>query len=658
MAKTFYITTAIDYVNSKPHAGHLYEKIIADALARWHRQIGEDVFFLTGTDEHGTKIARTAEANGKEPQEFVNEMKENFVQLCKKINAGNNDFIRTTEERHKKVAQQIWQKLLDKGFIYKGKYSGLYCVGCEAFYTEKDLVDGKCPIHQKEPEKVSEESYFFKLSKFQDKIIELYKKNPQFVLPAFRQKELLNRINEGLKDISISRKTLKWGVTAPNDPDHVIYVWVEALINYISALGYPDGEKFKKFWPANAHIIGHDISWFHTVIWPALLMAAKIPLPKTVHLHGWVLLGKEKMSKSLGVVLDPIKLIDDYGTDPVRYFFLREIPAGLDGNFTYQALVERINADLADSLGNLVRRTCVLVQNKFKGEIPKPDKFSDKEKKLIEKADKVFEKADKLMQKFEWNRAVEVIWEFIHDCNKYITELEPWKEKDEKRLATILYTLVESLRIISILTWPFIPESAEKISKQIGQKLGKFKDAKFKETTKGEIPKGEILFKKFELKQEEIDQFRKLVLKVGEIEEVKQHPDAEKLLVLKVKIGKEKRQLVAGLKEYYKPEELKGKHIIVVTNLKPAKLRGIESKGMLLAAEKDGKVRVLEAPKTEAGSDVYIEGLPSIEGKISIEEFGKVRLTTKNNKVLYGEKILKTEKEEVFVDIKDNAEIR
>jgi methionyl-tRNA synthetase len=672
----FYITTAIDYPNAKPHLGHAYEKIIADALARWHRQLGEDVFFLTGTDEHGQKIEKTAAAQGKKPKQFVDEMVVHFQELLKKLNISNNDFIRTSQARHTKVCKQVFQNVLDKGFIYKGTYEGLYCSGCEAFYTEKDLVNGLCPAHQKAPDRVSEESYFFRLSQFQDFLLKHFQEHPNFLLPDFRKNEIENRLKEGLKDLSVSRKTIKWGIPLPNDKQHRIYVWFDALLNYISALGYPEGRKFKKYWPCNVHVIGKDIAWFHTIIWPAILHAAGILLPKTVHTHGWVQLGGEKLSKSLGTVVDPIALVDTYGTDAVRYFFLREIPAGADGDFSEQALIDRANADLGDTLGNLLQRTSVLVHKHFQGQIPKPGRFTKEDKALIEHANKVFAEANAFMQKFEWHKAVETVWNFAHACNKYVNDCEPWKLTDQQRLATVLYVAIESLRLLSILTWPFIPASAENISKQLGQKLGNFKKATFKRSTKGKLAQPEILFKKIEpgtakaaqgvpaaapqpeQPAAEFEPFRKLMLRVAKIEDVQPHPNADKLYVLRINLGTEQRQLVAGLRAYYQPEQLKGKHVIVVANLKPAQLRGIESKGMLLAAQLGDAVRVLEAPKSAPGSDVYVEGMPCEHDQITIEDFAKVKLTAKGGKVVYKDKFLKTATEDVIVQIGDHATIR
>ncbi|MEM4240219.1 MAG: methionine--tRNA ligase [Candidatus Woesearchaeota archaeon] len=668
MAKpTFYITTAIDYANAKPHIGHAYEKIIADALARWHKQLGEDVYFLTGTDEHGSKVEKTALAQGKKPKQFVDEIVVYFQELLKKLNISNNYFIRTSSSKHKKICQSIFQKVLDKGLIYKGQYEGLYCSGCEAFYTEKDLVNGVCPVHQKAPDKISEESYFFKLLQFQDFLLKHFEAHPEFLLPDFRRNEIVNRLKEGLKDLSVSRKTIKWGIPLPNDKSHVIYVWFDALLNYITALGYPDGKKFRKYWPANVHIIGKDIAWFHTIIWPAILQAAGIPLPKTVHTHGWVKIGGEKMSKSLGTIIDPVALADKYGADALRLFLLREIPAGNDGDFSEEALISRANADLGDTLGNLLQRTSVLVHKNFAGQIPKPARFTKEDKELIAHADKILAEANALMQKFEWHRAVETVWTFLHACNKYVNDQAPWQIQDQQRLATVLYVVVECLRLASILTWPFIPATAEKISAQLGQKLGNFKKAKFKRSTKGTLLQPEILFKKIEVhdvacKPEEPaaehEPFRKLQLKVAKVEDAQPHPDADKLLVLKISLGTEQRQLVAGIKAHYQPEQLKGKNIVVLTNLKPAVLRGIESKGMLLAAQLGNEVKLLEAPNSQPGSDVFVEGIPCEHDEITIDDFAKVKITTKSCKAVYKDKPLKTSKEEISVQIGDNATVR
>ncbi len=653
--QTYYITTAIDYPNNFPHLGHAYEKIVADMLARWHQLNGEDVYFLTGTDEHGQKIEKAAKEAGKTPKQFVDEMSVYFKQLCEKLNIRNNAFIRTTDKKHVKTATEIWNKVFEKGLIYKGTYTGLYCTGCEAFYTEKDVPDGLCPTHQKPVEKVSEESYFFKLSQFQQQIVQHIEQHPDFIQPESRKNEILSRLKEPLKDLSVSRTTFKWGIPIPQDKKHVIYVWFDALLNYLSGVAYPT-TKYQKYWPANCHLIGKDIAWFHTVIWPAILLSADIQLPKTVYCHGWLTVNGQKMSKSLGNVIDPIYIANTYGTDPLRYVLLREIPAGEDGDFSEKTLIDRNNSDLADALGNLLQRISVLVHKNFQGNIPIYGRPTEKEKEL-EQAIPDTTKLNELILNYKWHHAIEQIWNYVSRCNKYINDTEPWKQNDPERLATILYTLIEHLRIISILVWPIIPASAEKLANQIGQPIGKLKDAKFKKTTKGNILQPEILFKKIEKKVEDI--FSILNLRVAHITKAENHPSADKLYVLTLDVGTDQtRQLVAGIKPYYKPEELVGKHIVFISNLKPAVLRGVESQGMLLAAEKDGIVKVLEAPGAHAGDQVLVEGITPKTEQIAIEDFQKIKLTTKNKTAVYNDKPLKTHKGNVIVDLPDDAKIR
>jgi methionyl-tRNA synthetase len=482
--KKFYISTAIDYVNQPPHAGHAYEKVCADVIARWHRLRGEDVFFLTGTDENAQKNEQAAREAGIPVKKFVKQNSDRFEELCKKLNLSHDDFIRTTEERHVKVSLGIFQKLLNNGEIYKGLYEGYYCVGCEAFITEKDLVDGKCPEHGKRPEWLKEDSYFFRMSKYTDFVAKLLERKG-FVLPDYRRVEMLNRVKaEGLRDLSVSRKNLKWGIPIPNDPETVLYVWLDALTNYISALGYPDGERFKKYWPADIHMIGKGINWFHSVIWPSILKAVGIEMPKSIVVHGYIKLKGEKMSKSKGIVMDPFELIDKYSADILRYFFIREIPFGEDGDFSADALKARINGELVSDLGNLVNRVLTLTE-KNKGveivgkpELPLPD----------------FKKINSLMDKLELHHALEEIFAYIRTANKYINEKEPWK-LEGKALGNVLYNLLEGIRMIAILVDPFMPETAEKIDRQLGVKAGDFGDLRFK-PWKGKPKKGEILFQK------------------------------------------------------------------------------------------------------------------------------------------------------------------
>ncbi|MBW2969760.1 methionine--tRNA ligase [Candidatus Woesearchaeota archaeon] len=661
--QTYYITTAIDYPNAPPHIGHAYEKIVSDFLARWHEQNGEDVFFLTGTDEHGQKIARIAQEKGKTPKQYVDEMAEKFKLLAQKLNLRINNFIRTTEKKHIKTATEIWNKVYEKGLIYKGEYKGLYCVGCEAFYTEKDLVEGNCPVHQKPAEQVSEESYFFKLSEFQQQLIQHIEQHQDFIQPESRKNEILNRLKEPLRDLSVSRTTFNWGIPVPQDKKHVIYVWFDALLNYLSGISYPT-KKYQKYWPANCHQIGKDISWFHTVIWPAILTAADIPLPKTVYVHGYLTVNGQKMSKSLGNVIDPIYMVDTYGADPVRYVMLREVPAGEDGDFSETTLTSRNNSDLADSLGNLLQRTSVLIQKNFNGQIPTCGTLTDKEKEL-QKAIPDINKLNELVNNYKWHHAIEQIWNYIARCNKYVNDTEPWKQTDPERLATILYTLVEHLRIISILVYPAIPAAAEKIAAQTGQQKGKFKQAKFTKKTTGHILQPEILFKKIEKtetkpapaeKSAPDADFSILNLKIGKILKAEPHPNADKLYILQLDAG-EPRQLVAGIKAHYKPEELTNKNIIFISNLQPATIRGIESRGMILAGEKDGVVKVIEAEGTP-GEQVYVEGITPKTEQITIEQFQKIKITTKNKQAVHNDKPLRTQKGPVTIDLPDGAHIR
>lgn len=481
--KKFYITTAIDYVNANPHLGHAYEKICADVIARWHRLKGEDVFFLTGTDENAQKNEQAAKQAGIETKKFVDTNTKKFVELCEKLNLTNDEFIRTTEDRHKKIAQLIFKKLHDKGDIYKSAYEGLYCTGCESFLTEKDLVDGKCPEHDKKPDWIKEESYFFKMSKYQDKILDLLKTD--FILPESKRKEMLSRVeSEGLKDLCVSRKNLSWGIETPIDKDHKIYVWIDALSNYVSALDYPTGKRFKKYWPADIHLIGKGINWFHSVIWPSLLLAADIPIPKLIFVHGYVNLSGKKMSKSKGIVVDPLKLIDKYSTDALRYFLIREIRFGEDGDFSEAALKDRLNNELANDLGNLLTRTLSMVEKYFKGKIP------EGKNELKFNISNIKEK----MEDLNLTEALADIWKIVNETNRYINEKKPW-ESDKKE--KILYTVLDNLRILSILLYPFVPETAEKITKQLGlKKIGSLKDCKPNLLGKGKINKGEMLFKK------------------------------------------------------------------------------------------------------------------------------------------------------------------
>ncbi|MEM1535622.1 MAG: methionine--tRNA ligase [Candidatus Pacearchaeota archaeon] len=599
MAKKFYITTAIDYVNARPHIGHAFEKVLADAIARWQKLNGKEVWFLTGTDENAQKNVQAAKEAGLSVKEFVDRNAKLFLELCKKLNISNDDFIRTTEPRHVKVAQEIFKKIYDNGDIYKSTYKGLYCLGCEEFKTEKDLVDGKCPEHpNRNIEIVSEEAYFFRLSKYKDKIIKFV---PGYVIPEARKKEILARLeNEELKDLCVSRTKFNWGIDVPFDKKHKIYVWIDALSNYITG---SQGN-----WPADLHVVGKGINWFHSVIWPALLLAAGYELPKKLLVHGYLTLSGKKVSKSYGNTIDPIGLIEKYGTDSVRYSLLR-CPTFEDSDYNEEILITRHNTELADKLGNLVLRITALAEKHG---------LEKTRNKLIERLK--LKEIEKHMQNYEIDKALALIFEFVDVCNRYVQENELWKTHDKKKL----YELCDSIKAIAILLWPFIPQTSEKIAELFGFKIKSLKQ--IKEPLKvRKIKKSKILFKKIELKKESnfeeknleekrkmetipFKEWQKLDLRVGRITEVKQHPNADKLVLLEVDLGElGRRTLVAGLKNHYSEKELKGKQVIVFTNLEPKEVRGVRSEGMILAAvSKDKSKVILIAPEKaiEPGSKV------------------------------------------------------
>jgi len=611
MKNKFYITTPIYYVNDKPHIGHAYTTVAADIFARWHRILGDETFFLTGTDEHGAKITECAQKEGLNPKEFVDKIVPNFINAWKKLNIKYDYFIRTTNIKHEEFVKNFLQKLYDEGYIYKGKYEGLYCIDCEKYITESDLVNGKCPYHpHKELRKMSEETYFFKLSEFKNKLIKAIEdpkdENHFEILPIERKNEILNRLKAEVKDISLSRSEISWGVQVPWDKKHTFYVWFDALLNYASAL---EINNKNELWPPELQLLGKDILWFHTVIWQAMLMAAGKKMPKVIFAHGFWTVNGQKMSKSLGNVVDPFELAEKYGVDTIRYYMFRGVTFGQDGDFSMKDYINRINGDLADGLGNLLNRSIILIEKLTKGKVRKieDDEFSKRIKILVEEF-------KKNMELYKLNICLELVWKFIAEINKYITEEKVWEIKNEDKKEKIIYKLYEALRIIAILINPFMPETSEKILSQLGLNKDELKveNLYFGKIKEVQVKKGEILFKKVEYMEEkqkeeiDIDYFKNIKLKVAAIKEAEKVEGSKKLLKLKISLGEEERQIVAGIGENYSPEELIGKKIIVVANLKYAKLKGIESQGMLLAAEDGNNIALLTVDKdVKDGAEIH-----------------------------------------------------
>lgn len=635
---SFYITTPIYYPSSKLHIGHTYTTVAADVMARYKRAQGFDVMFLTGTDEHGQKIENVAKAQGKAPKEFLDKVVAEIKDLWKVMEISYDKFIRTTDDYHERRVQMMFEKLYEKGDIYKGTYEGMYCTPCESFWTESQLVDHKCPDCGREVTKTSEEAYFFKMSKYQDRLLDLFENVEGFAEPKSRVNEMVNNfLKPGLEDLCVTRTSFNWGIPVTFDPKHVIYVWLDALSNYVTALGYPeevDGD-FAKFWPADVHLVGKEIVRFHTIIWPAMLMALDIPVPKKVFGHGWILLEGGKMSKSKGNIVDPVVLIDRYGVDALKYFLLREYSFGQDGIFTNEVLLNRLNSDLANDLGNLVSRTVAMIEKYNGGVIKKGSAITAFDASLSALAEETIGKVEERLDKLDFSTALDEIWKLVRRTNKYIDETSPWAlAKDEQQkdvLDTVLYNLSESIRIVSALIQPFMIHTSRKIWTQFGLEEGDLTHwdsaRSFGLLPEGlQVTKAEALFPRIDVPKElealaalgapveapqteektseenvkdkasadvhtapqpaeiSIDDFAKVQLKVAEVVACERHPNADKLLVLQLKVGEETRQVVSGISKFFEPEALVGRKVILVANLKAVKLRGVESHGMILAA--------------------------------------------------------------------------
>jgi len=641
----YYLTTAIPYVNAAPHLGHALEFVQADVIARYQKSLGKDVQLTTGADENSLKNVHAAEAKGITPAELCEKNAALFKAMAEKMMLSFTNFQRTSiAKEHWPGVQRLWELCDKAGDIYKKKYRGLYCVGCESFYEESELPDGVCPEHGTKPEIVEEENYFFRLSKYEDRLRELIESDELQITPETRKNEVLSFINSGLQDFSISRSVKRakgWGVPVPNDESQIMYVWFDALGTYITGIGYgTNDEKFKKYWPADVHVIGKGILRFHAVYWPALLLSAGLPLPKRIFVHGYITVEGQKMSKTLGNIVDPLVILEKYGIDALRYVLLSEVPTFDDGDFSERVLIEKNNSELVANLGNLVNRTLVFITNNFEGKIPGVE-LTEKDKEFLSLQKKQIERVTELFNEMKIKEAIDAVMAHSRNSNKYFQENEPWRlikegEEGRKRAATVMNILANQVKDLAIMTWPFMPNASERIFAQMGISRRDWKDLGALSVPEGhQIKKPEIVFKKIEEKKSSASRptFADLDIEVGEIVEIKRHPNAEKLFVETIELSDGKRQVVSGLVGYYSEEQLLGKKVLVVRNLAPAKLRGVESQGMILAAEHDNKVEVLTSEDWKVGqkAELAAGGKSQPKKEITIKEFEKINLEVRNN---------------------------
>ncbi|MBS3056534.1 MAG: methionine--tRNA ligase [Candidatus Aenigmarchaeota archaeon] len=620
--KKYYVTTPIYYVNDVPHIGHAFTSLFADVMARWHRLNNEDVFFLTGTDEHGKKIEKAAAKSGKNPKDFVDQMSESFKQLCKTLNISNDCFIRTTDSRHKKIVKDIIQQVAKSGDIYKGVYSGWYCVPDETYWIESQLVDGKCPSCSRVVEKISEESYFFKLSNYQDKLLKFYKEHPEFIQPENRKQEIINRVQQGLHDLSITRSTFNWGIEFPLDKKHVVYVWFDALLSYVSA--FSSEKNRQKHWPPDLQVMAKEILWFHSVIWPAMLMSMKKKLPEAIFAHGWLTVDGRKMSKSVGNVVDPFEMAEKYSADAIRFFLFRDISLEDDGDFSEKHLVERVNTELIDNYCNLFYRITSFIVRNYQG-IPTPSKFSKNENELIRNLNKTASAVENHFKTNRPDKALTDVLKLSSELNKYFQELKPWEDPNTAKAKTGLYVAANVLNSITHMLLPFAPVTLQRAQKILNAKMN-WKDITTFELEPKQKISAKILMEKLEFKEIIVP---KLI--AGNIKSVSEHPNADKLYVLEVDIGAESRQIVAALKSYYTPGQLKNRTVIVVANLEPSIIRSVESQGMLLACE-NGVLLETKAIVGTKGSDCM--------KKINYKKFSEFNLRVEKGKLTLDGKLV------------------